>query len=94
MTSRERLLAAVKGEMPDRVPVSCYELNACNPDHFENREPSYARLMAAIGEMADEMQMVGTGGLPNLAEKIDVDVTTDELGRRFTRRVWHTPKVT
>lgn len=92
MTSKQRLLAAVKGEPLDRVPVSCYELNAHNPDQFENREPSYCRLMTAIAELADEMHMIGTGGLPNQAEQIETHTTTDETGRRFTRQVWHTPK--
>lgn len=92
MTSRERLLAALRGEIPDRVPVSCYELNAHNPDQFENREPSYRRLMQAIAAMADEMLMTGTGGLPNNAADIETQTWTDEIGRRFTRRTWHTPK--
>jgi len=92
MTSRERLLAAVRGEMPDRVPVSCYELNAYHPEHFENREPSYARLMAAIAELGDEMLMTHTGGLPNAAERIETQRWTDEQGSQFTRQAWHTPK--
>ena len=92
MTSRERLLTVLKGEIPDRVPVSCYELNAHNPNHFENREPSYRRLMAAIAELGDEMLMTGTGGLPNTAADIETQTWTDEAGRRFTRRIWHTPK--
>lgn len=92
VTSRERLLAAIKGEIPDRVPVSCYELNAHNPDQFENREPSYGRLMAAIRELGDEMHMIGTGGWANAAERIETHTRTDELGRRITRQVWHTPK--
>ncbi len=92
MTSKQRLLAAVRGELPDRVPVSTYELNAHNPDHWENTEPSYRRLMQAIAEMADEMSMVGTGGLPNAAERIETQTWTDERGSRFRRQTWHTPK--
>ncbi len=71
MTSKERLLAVLRGQVPDRVPVSTYELNAHHPDHFENHEPSYRRLMAAIAELADEMLMTDTGGLPNAAERIE-----------------------
>jgi len=92
VTPRERLLAVLQGKMPDRVPVSTYELNAHHKDHFENHDPSYARLMRAIREMADEMLMTGTGGLPNRAEKIETQTWTDAAGSRFTRQVWHTPK--
>lgn len=92
MTSRERLLAVVRGEMPDRVPVSTYELNAHNKDQFETREPSYRRLIAAIAEFGDEMLMTGTGGLPNAAQQIETHTWTDAAGSRFTRQVWHTPK--
>lgn len=92
MTSKERLLAVLRGEIPDRVPVSCYELNAHNPKQFENHEPSYARLMSAIAELSDEMLMTDTGGLPNTAQNIETQCWTDEKGSRFTRQVWHTPK--
>jgi hypothetical protein len=92
VTSRERLLAVVRGQIPDRVPVSTYELNAYHKDHFENHEASYARLMAAIAELGDEMLMTGTGGLPNVAERIDTRTWTDATGSRFTRQVWHTPR--
>ena len=92
MTSRERLLAVLRGQIPDRVPVSAYELNAHNKEHFENHEPSYGRLMAAIAQMGDEMLMTGTGGLPNKAQQIETQTWTDAAGSRFTRQVWHTPK--
>lgn len=92
MTSRERLLAALRGDIPDRVPVSCYELNAYNPDRFENREPSYSRVMAAVAELADEMLMTHTGGLPNIAQDIETQRWTDDNRSQFTRQVWHTPK--
>jgi hypothetical protein len=92
MTSKERLLTAVRGEIPDRVPVSTYELNAHNKDQFENHEPSYKRLMAAIGELGDEMLMTGTGSLPNAAENIETQTWTDAAGSRFRRQIWPTPK--
>lgn len=92
MTSKERLLAVLRGQVPDRVPVSTYELNAHNPDQFENHEPSYRRLMAAIADLGDEMRMTHTGGLPNAALRIETQTRTDAAGSRFTREIWHTPK--
>ena len=57
MTSRERLLAVLKGQMPDRVPVSCYELVGYDTKNFCNREPSYHGLMEYIREKTDCMAM-------------------------------------
>jgi len=44
MTSRERLLTALKGGVPDRVPVTMYEHSLYN-DGWATREPSYAPLL-------------------------------------------------
>ncbi len=55
MTSRERLLRVMRGELPDRVPVSTYELVGYNSTLFYNREPSYRPLMDYIREKTDCM---------------------------------------
>jgi len=57
MTSRERLLAVLKGEIPDRVPVSCYELVGYDTKNFCNQEPSYHPLMEYIREKTDCIAM-------------------------------------
>lgn len=44
MTSRQRLLAALRGDVPDRVPVTLYELSHLNDD-WANKEPSYQPLL-------------------------------------------------
>jgi len=36
MNSRERLLVALNGQMPDRVPISTYELVGHNSRSWEN----------------------------------------------------------
>ena len=59
MTSKERLLAVLSGKLPDRVPVSTYELNGWNSDSFENKEPSYKKLMDLIREKTDCLYMTG-----------------------------------
>jgi len=53
MTSRERLLSAIKLKRTDRVPISTYELVGYNSHAFENKEPSYKKLMDFIREKTD-----------------------------------------
>jgi len=53
MNSKQRLQAVLNGQIPDRVPISTYELVAFNSQAFENKEPSYAELMRAIREKTD-----------------------------------------
>lgn len=57
MTSRERLLAVLNGKMPDRVPISTYELCGYNSQSFENQEESYSRLMENIRQYSDAIAM-------------------------------------
>ncbi|OGF45535.1 MAG: hypothetical protein A2452_10215 [Candidatus Firestonebacteria bacterium RIFOXYC2_FULL_39_67] len=57
MTSKERLHCILKGNIPDRVPVSTYELNGWNFDSFENKEPSYKKLMDLVREKTDCLYM-------------------------------------
>jgi len=65
MNSKERLLACMNGQVPDRVPISTYELCGYNPDSFENQDPSYAGLMALIRTHTDCIYMTGVG-VPNV----------------------------
>src|ERR1035437_4564686 len=57
MTSKERLQAVLSGKIPDRVPVSTYELIAYNKKSFENIDPSYKRLMNVVREKTDCLYM-------------------------------------
>lgn len=47
------MLAVLDHKVPDRVPISTYELVGFNSQAWENRDPSYGRLMAAIRERTD-----------------------------------------
>jgi uroporphyrinogen-III decarboxylase len=88
MTSKERLLAAMRGQVPDRVPVSTYELVGWNPDAWENREPSYARLMDLIRRETDCMYMTDVH-VPN-ARSAEIRTSTekwDEGDQHYTRTV-------
>lgn len=53
MTSKERLLTTLRGEIPDRVPISCYELVGYDTQNFCNQEPSYQSLMEMIRQKSD-----------------------------------------
>jgi hypothetical protein len=52
MTSRERLLTALRRGKPDRVPVTLYEHTIYN-DGWANREPSYAPLLQLEADYGD-----------------------------------------
>jgi uroporphyrinogen-III decarboxylase len=95
MTSRERLLTVLEGGIPDRVPISTYELAGWNSRAFENNDPSYARLMQAIRERADCVCMWD----PATNEKfllsawpVEIDLAEARAGNEtVTRRRAHTP---
>ncbi|MBC8497250.1 MAG: hypothetical protein ISS57_04450 [Anaerolineales bacterium] len=53
MNSRQRLIAVLDGQIPDRVPISTYELIGYNSQAWENNDPSYARLMDVIRQKTD-----------------------------------------
>lgn len=57
LSSKERLLKCINHEPVDRVPISTYELNGYNKDAWENKEPSYTRLMDMIRGYTDCMYM-------------------------------------
>jgi hypothetical protein len=60
MNSTERLMACLRGEIPDRVPVSAYELVGWNGDAWENLDSSYLELMGLIREKTDCLYMCET----------------------------------
>lgn len=74
MNSRERLLAVLNGIIPDRVPISTYELVGYNSQTWENNDPSYAHLMEAIREKTDCICMwepvPKVGSLPEIGDDI------------------------
>jgi uroporphyrinogen-III decarboxylase len=52
-TSRRRLLAALAGGVPDRVPINTYELAGRNSRDWYNQQPSYRGLMDYIRAHSD-----------------------------------------
>ncbi|HHN46811.1 MAG TPA: hypothetical protein ENN09_05150 [Planctomycetes bacterium] len=101
MTSRERLLAVMRGDIPDRVPVSTYELVGWNSRAWENHEPSYGRLMDCIRAKTDCIAMwnpsgaaEGIGGaFMSWTDSVTLSrETRAEDSRSITTTVVHTPK--
>src|SRR5512141_1852229 len=52
-TSRRRLLTALEGGTPDRVPINTYELAGRNSQDWYNLQPSYTPLMDFIRAHTD-----------------------------------------
>lgn len=89
MTSRERLMAALRHEPLDRVPISTHELVGWNPDSWENQEPSYQRLMDFIRAHTDCLYLCSAPRRNRLEET--TQETWDEGGSHWTRTYVHTP---
>lgn len=96
MTSRERLLTVLDGGVPDRVPISTYELVGYNSRAFENNDPSYRRLMDAIRERTDCVCMwnpQGNGTFLDSAAPVELRVEEERAGNTVTiHKRLQTPK--
>lgn len=91
MTSRERILAAVRRQPLDRVPISTYELCGLNPAAWENNEPSYESLMSVISDRTDCIYYWVESCLSYRPCPIRETVTHAEAHSRFTTTTFHTP---
>ena len=90
MNSTQRLIACLRGEPTDRVPINLYELCGWDSRAWENHEPSYGRLMEAIRRDADAMTMVTTAVPNGLASTWDTQVDRwDEADQHVTRTRIH-----
>jgi len=102
-TSRRRLLAALAGGVPDRVPINTYELAGRNSLDWYNQQPSYRGLMDFIRAHTDCI----TNWNPRAATDrytceerflcsdfpVEIESSTDTVGQfQRTARICHTPK--
>ena len=96
MNSRERLLAVLDGRIPDRVPISTYELVGYNSRAWENQQPSYRRLMDVIREKTDCLAMWNPASNAIFLDTAwPVEITSRqwrEGDALVTHRTLHTPK--
>ena len=102
-TSRRRLLTALSGGTPDRVPINTYELAGRNSHDWYNKQASYRGLMDFIRAHTDCI----TNWNPRAATDrytceerflcsdfpVEIETRTESDGQfRRTTRVCHTPK--
>jgi uroporphyrinogen-III decarboxylase len=80
MTSHQRLLTALRGGTPDRVPVAPFGLGHVNPDSEIGKE---------LISKTDPFITVGGGGDPFLGKKVPATTTQDG---NSTITIFHTPK--
>ncbi|MBI3911684.1 MAG: hypothetical protein HY320_12235 [Armatimonadetes bacterium] len=80
MTSRQRLLTALRGGTPDRVPVAPFGLGKVDPDTETGRE---------LISRTDPFISVGAGGDPFLGKSVP---TTTRQNDAETITLIHTPK--
>lgn len=96
MNSRDRLLSVFQHRIPDRVPISTYELSGYNSRSFENNDPSYKGLMDAIRHYTDCISMwepKNNGTFLASAALVDMDSEEkSEAGWTEKRFTLHTPK--
>ncbi len=57
MTGRERIMAVLRGGMPDRVPVSLYKINPFDNDIFWAKHKSFEKLLQAAKEYQDTFHL-------------------------------------
>lgn len=95
MTSRERLLATLKGEPVDRVPVNFYEIGGFNvnpddPDPFNvYNGPRWRPLLELAENETDLTRMRGPVMRPTANNRRDEFITTEtylQEGSRYTRK--------
>ena len=88
--SAERLLACLRGEVPDRIPISTYELVGWNSRAWENNEPSYTRLMEFIRQNTDCMYLSSEPVANALAGQHKVSRKHwDEGDQHVTETIYH-----
>ena len=102
-TSRRRLLTALSGGTPDRVPINTYELAGRNSLDWYNQQPSYRGLMDFIRAHTDCITNWNPRAATDrytceerfLCSDFPVPIETrTERAREFQRtiRICHTPK--
>lgn len=95
LTSRERLLRALRGEQPDRVPVSLYLLD---PEMFGwySSDPTYTNLLELAERYTDEFGRAGVrniGPFLSAADSVPREVRRERKGGSVSATtIIHTPR--
>ena len=102
-TSRRRLLTALAGGTPDRVPINTYELAGRNSLDWYNQQPSYRNLMDYIRAHTDcitNWNPCAAADHYTCEERflcsdfpVEIETRTETAGSfQRTTRICHTPK--
>ncbi|MCL5098815.1 MAG: uroporphyrinogen decarboxylase family protein [Candidatus Omnitrophica bacterium] len=102
-TSRRRLLTALEGGIPDRVPINTYELAGLNSLDWYNQQPSYRGLMDYIRARTDCItnwnpqpagdRYIGTERFLCSDHPVEIKTRAEKIGSSTrTTHVCHTPK--
>lgn len=92
MTGRERLLATLRREPVDRVPISTYELTALGPWGWAREEPSYRRLLDEVTARTEALPIWSASMPPAPQEEPAEYAHWQEGDYTVTRITVHTPK--
>jgi hypothetical protein len=95
MTSRERLLTAIRRGKPDRIPIHIRGVRVWDEGWVKSRHPSYLPIIEAVRDHCD--WVVGWGpsaGLFISATEVKVESETTDLDDRWAlrRTTIHTPR--
>jgi len=97
MTSRERVLTAMRRGLPDRVPINIRGVRVWDAEWVATRHVSYRPLIAAVEQHCDVIPVTGVGGADaHFLTAATADITETliiEGGDGDTHRtIIHTPK--
>jgi len=97
MTSRERVLTAMRRGQPDRVPVNIRGVRVWDPEWVATRDVSYRPLIAAIDGYCDIIPVAGVGGadahfLTSATAEVTETLIIDAGDWDIHRTTIHTPK--
>jgi len=82
MTTRERLIATIRLEEADRVPVTLYEINPYVGDDWRVKDLSYSRLLRLAKELQDTFASTPIGD-PNFSRILEA-AGEDQVQRRIS----------
>ncbi|MFB3893020.1 MAG: uroporphyrinogen decarboxylase family protein [Phycisphaerae bacterium] len=93
MTSRDRIIAALAGRLPDRAPITIYEMSHLAADAWYLREPSCRPLLDAQRNLGDSIVMTGLPVMRFLDDPNAVRDSSKMVGRSTViTRTLRTPK--
>jgi hypothetical protein len=97
MTSKERVLAAMRRQQPDRVPINIRGVTVWDRCWMASRHPSYRPLIEAVQEHCDIIPVSGIGGAYHLfltaaSDEVTEHQALDAGDWNISRTIVHTPR--